>query len=272
MRGLGVTFSWNRRETYDISVTQNTLVSITDDWTPIDIFNPLDGSTFTIYNLAPAKFGLVDNVDRPATNRDLRSRNFTAYEFGFNARLGNASGFGAYTLDKPISISCDGTGSNPNTLRFCDGRLNPIKWRHEIKFAGSYTLPYDMQVNAAFQSYTGNLSGINWTLTRAVRYPAACPAPCPAGALVVPNLTVASLSVPLIAPGELYLPRHNQLDLGFRKLFRTRNVQWSGQVDIFNLNNSSRINNWTTAFGPSLFRPSAILQPRTLRLAAQLRF
>ena len=277
IRGLGVSLNWYRRDTYDLRVTQNTLASL-GDYSPIDIFNPLDGSTFTIYNLDPSKFGLVDRVDRTSTDRDLRQRNFTAYEMGFNARFGRASGFGAYTLDKPITVYCDGSNAtgarftDPNTLRFCDDRQNPIPWRHEVKFAGSYTLPYDMQVNAAFQSYTGNQSEVNWTLSRTVRYPASCPAPCPAGALVVPNLTVASLVTPLIAPGERLLPRHNQLDLGFRKLFRVRKAQFSGQLDIFNANNSGRINSETTAFGPSLGRPLTILQPRTLRLAMQMRF
>jgi hypothetical protein len=78
--------------------------------------------------------------------------------------------------------------------------------------------------------------------------------------------------VPLIAPGERLYPRHNQLDLGVRKLFRIRNMQWSGQVDIFNLNNSSRVVSETQAFGPSLGRPLAILQPRLMRLALQMRF
>jgi hypothetical protein len=83
---------------------------------------------------------------------------------------------------------------------------------------------------------------------------------------------VPSLTVPLIAPGSKLYPRHNQLDFGVRKLFRIKNMQWSGQVDIFNLNNSSRVSGETQAFGPSLGRPTAILQPRLLRLAAQLRF
>jgi hypothetical protein len=60
--------------------------------------------------------------------------------------------------------------------------------------------------------------------------------------------------------------------MSFRKLFRVRNVQWSAQADIFNLNNSSRVSAETQTYGPSLGRPTAILQPRLLRLAAQMRF
>lgn len=62
------------------------------------------------------------------------------------------------------------------------------------------------------------------------------------------------------------------MDLGVRKLFRVGRYQWSGQADVFNATNSSRINAETMTLGPNFERPTAILQPRTLRLAAQLRF
>jgi hypothetical protein len=289
-RGLGVSANWYRRSSHDMRVTENIALSL-NDYTPINIFNPLDGSTFTIYNLNASKFGQVDRIDRTSTDSDLRQRVFNAVELGFNARFGRLSGFGAYTMDRSLSVYCDGSNigstlgttiaTDPNTLRFCDERELDIPFRHEIKFAGSYTLPYDVQVNAAFQTYTNvsnaaaNPTGARraqWNLTRTTRYPADCPAPCPAGALVAPNLTLANLEVPLIAPGTQFLPRHNQLDLGIRKLFRVRNIQVSGQFDIFNATNSNLIKTELQTFGPSLFRPSSILQPRTLRLAAQMRF
>jgi hypothetical protein len=276
--GFGVSTNWFRRGAYNLRRTDNDLVSL-DDYTPIDIYNPLDGSTFTIYNLAPAKFGLVDRVDRSATDSSLRRRNYDGVEFSFNARIKGLSGFGAYTFDRDTNTNCDGSSAtgavatDPNTFRFCDESKLDIPLRHEFKLAGSYQLPWwGMQVSTAFQSYTGAQTRVDWVLSRTTRYPADCPSPCPANQLVVPTLTPASLTVPLIAPGERLYPRHNQLDMSFRKLFRVRNVQWSAQADIFNLNNSSRVSAETQTYGPSLGRPTAILQPRLLRLAAQMRF
>jgi hypothetical protein len=278
-RGFAVTANWFRRGTYDQRRTDNTLISLSD-YTPIEIFNPMNPSErFDIYSISQAKFGLVDRVDRNATDSDLRRRTYNGAEFGFNTRMGRGSAFGAYSFDRIISVACEGSNAagtvvtDPNTLRFCDDSVLDIPFRHEVKFAGSYILPwYDIQVNAGFQSYTGAESTVTWTISRTTRYPADCAAPCPAGALVAPTLVQASVAPALVAPGTRFLPRHNQLDLGFRKLFRTGKYQWSAQADIFNMNNSSRINSETTAFGPSLGRPSAILQPRTLRLAAQMRF
>jgi hypothetical protein len=276
--GLGVTANWSRRGAYHLRRTDNTLVSLSD-YSPLDIINPLDGSPITVYNLNPAKLGLVDRIDRTATDSDLRRRKYNGVELGFNARIKNASAFGAYTFDRDSSVNCDGSNASgsiatdPNTLRFCDESKLDIPLRHEFKAAGSYLLPWwGIQVNTALQSYTGNQTRVDWTLSRSARYPAGCPAPCQPNALVVPTLTVPSLVVALIEPGSKLYPRHNQWDLGIRKLFKVRNMQWSGQVDIFNLNNSSRVNGETQAFGPSLGRPTAILQPRLVRLAAQLRF
>lgn len=286
--GLAVTANWYRRSVHDLRQSQNIAISL-NDYTPVSIFNPLNGETLTVYNLNAAQRGLVDRVDRTSTDSDLRSRVFNAAELGFNARFGKGSAFGGYTIHRLIEVECDGTNelitvgattdargpgyvTDPNTFRFCDDRALDIPFRHELKFAGSYTVWGGVQVNAAFQSYTGATTGVNWTITPALNYPANCAAPCPVGQRVIPNMTLPTLVVQLVAPGTTFLPRHNQLDFGVRKLFRLRGMQVSGQADVFNINNSSRINAETQAFGPSLGRPSAILQPRTLRLAAQMRF
>jgi len=253
------------------------------DYAPIDIFNPLDGSKFTVYNLAPAKLGLVDRVDVTATDSDLRRRSISGLEFGFNARIKNATAFGAYSVGRELNTYCDGSNagdtlattvaSDPNSLRFCDDRQNPIPYNQEVKIAGSYLLPwFGIQLNTGVQSFTGARTRVEWTLSRTTLYPENCAAPCPANTPVVPTLTVPSLVVALTAPGERLYPRHNQLDFGVRKIFHVRKVQYSAQADIFNLNNSSRVSAETQALGPSLGRPTAILQPRLLRLAVQMRF
>jgi hypothetical protein len=82
--------------------------------------------------------------------------------------------------------------------------------------------------------------------------------------------------VDLVAPGQQFYPRQNQLDLGVRKLFRFGRYQLSGQFDLFNIANSAFIKNqiitYNTANNSAFGTPLDILNPRTLRLAAQLRF
>jgi hypothetical protein len=89
---------------------------------------------------------------------------------------------------------------------------------------------------------------------------------------VIPNLTLASYVVDLTPPGTDYYGRQNQVDFGLRKLFRVKQYQFSGQVDLFNLMNSGYVQAQNVNFGAALGTPTKILQPRVLRLAMQMRF
>ena len=76
----------------------------------------------------------------------------------------------------------------------------------------------------------------------------------------------------LVEPGKEYYQRQNQFDLGFRRLFRIGKYQVSAQADIFNVVNSSYVKNQNITWGSSLGQPLDIIQPRTMRLAAQVKF
>jgi hypothetical protein len=78
--------------------------------------------------------------------------------------------------------------------------------------------------------------------------------------------------VALQAPGTDYYGRQNQLDLGLRKLFRVGRYTYSGQMDLFNFLNNGYVKTETRTWGTSLGVPTSNLQPRTLRLAVQMRF
>ena len=53
--------------------------------------------------------------------------------------------------------------------------------------------------------------------------------------------TAGTLTLALQAPGTDYYGRQNQLDLGFRKLFRFGRYQYSAQADIFNFTNNGYV-------------------------------
>jgi hypothetical protein len=158
-------------------------------------------------------------------------------------------------------------------FQWCDQSELGMPWLHEIKVAGSYMIPkVGVQANLAYQSYNGQPLFTRWNLSPTTRYAANCQAPCRPGELVVPNMTLANYVLDLVAPGQQYYQRQNQFDIGFRKLLRFGRYQVSAQGDIFNIVNSSYVKNQNVTFGTSLGQPLDILQPRTLRLAAQLRF
>jgi hypothetical protein len=261
------------------------------DYAVVNVVSPLDGSIIPAYNLNAAKRGLIDRIDVNSTDRDQRSFTYDGIELGAAARIGDATLFGGWTIDKTVLNHCDelenwgnlsaviydpGTATNASQPKsdyhFCNQSALGLPFQHEVKLSGSYRLPWDVQVNLAYQSYPGPMKATRWSIGRTTRYAANCAAPCTPNALVIPNMTATTYVLDLVAPGSEYYDRMNQFDLGFRKIFRLRQYQFSGQFDMFNFTNSSYVKSETRTLGASLGRPLATLQPRTIRLAVQMRF
>ncbi len=213
-----------------------------------------------------------------------------------NARLPNGGTvFGGFVTERNLRAICD-EPDDPNMLLYCDDWQNDIPYRPTLKLAGSYPVGWGITVSASLQSLagrplglttttgnkisgpgygdTGSPVGTNFLITRATRYPTNCPAPCPAGALVAPTLTSASVTVPLVAPGTEFLPRLNQLDLSFSKSFTVGGFRLQGQMDLFNTLNANYEQSYrSTQFGTtSYLQPSSVLQGRMIRLGMQLRW
>ena len=182
-RGLSVSGSWFRRSTNNQRRTDNLLVSQAD-YFPVNIINPLDGTPLTVYNMNPNKRGQLDQIDGNSTDGDTRSRVYNGFELGMSGRLRGASFFGGWTFDRLVSAQCDAI-DNPNFYQgyaattnvampgtWCDERTLDMPLRHEFKLSGSYTFPYDIQVNAAIQSYAGPARGTYWRSARPRVYPA----------------------------------------------------------------------------------------------------
>jgi hypothetical protein len=288
-RGVSVTAAWYHRDTYNMTKSVNGPFTPAD-YSIIDVVSPLDGRVIPAYNLNPAKRGLIDRTDVNSTDGDLRSFSYTGFEFGAAARIQKITLFGGWTVDRTTLNHCDelenwgnlsaviydASGQNSQAAKsdyhFCNQSGLGLPFLHEFKLSGSYQLPWDMQVNAAFQSYSGPVLPTRWSIGRTTRYDANCIGPCTPGALVIPNMTATTYVLDLTPPGSNYYPRLNQLDLGVRRIFRIGRYQFSGQMDLFNATNSSYVKTQTTTWGPSLGQVTSTLQPITMRLALQMRF
>jgi hypothetical protein len=289
IRGVSVTAAWYHRDSYNMTK------SVNGPFTPanysiVNVVSPLDGSIIPAYNLDPAKRGLIDRLDLNSTDRDLRSFSYSGFELGAAARIQNATLFGGWTVDRTTLNHCDelenwgnlsaviydastlNSQAAKSDYHFCNQSALGLPLLHEFKLSGSYRLPWQLQVNAAFQSYSGPILPTRWSIGRTTRYAADCVGPCTPGALVIPNMTATTYVLDLTPPGSDYYERLNQLDLGVRKIFRVGKYQFSGQMDLFNVTNSSYVKSQTTTFGPSLGQVLSTLQPITMRLALQMRF
>jgi hypothetical protein len=211
--------------------------------------------------------------------------------------------FGGYGLEHNLRNICD-EPDDPNLLMYCDDGQNDIPYRGSFKLSGTYPLPWGFSVSGTWQDLaggplggttttgnkisgpgygaTGSPVGTNWLLissgNSATRYPANCPAPCPAGQLVFPAgttaLTSAQVIVPLVAPGTEFLPRLRQLDLSLAKSFSLKGTRLQGQVDIFNVFNADTVTAYaSTNYNTSAYvLPSSVTQGRMVRLGAQVRW
>jgi hypothetical protein len=293
---LSVSTNYYRRSFHNLRVTDNLLRTM-NDYQAYNLFHPITGQPFQVWDVKPTAAALVENFD---TNSDGRSHIYHGVDLTLNGRLPRgAMVFGGFVVEKNLRNICD-EPDDPNMLLYCDDANNGIPWRPVFKLSGSVPIAWGVIVSATWQDLagrplglttttgnkisgpgygdTGSPVGTNWQITNTSTYPANCPAPCPAGQLIFPagstRLTSANIQVPLVAPGTEFLPRVRQLDLSIAKSFQVGRTRMQGQVDIFNLNNSNAIASVaSTLYGVAAYqRPSSVLQARMIRLGVQLKW
>lgn len=279
LRNVSVTAAVVQNRFHKLPIRDNQLRT-REDYSPITVFNPIDGTPITVYNLSRAKVTAVQELDTTATS--ARKQLFTGYEFTVNSRLpGGATIFGGTSIDRGLTVTCD-EPDNPNLDLFCDQRTTGVPFRAQFKVAGSYPLPwFGVLLGGSFQSYPGAVigtttpaSGSTWLITPTTVYAANCPGACTPGALVMPGLTEASLTVPLRPYGTEFLDRLNQLDLRGSKVFRLGRVRLEGQVELFNvLNSDAALTVRGTNFGTGAYQQAAsAVQGRIVRVGAQMKW
>ncbi len=231
-----------------------------------------------IYNLNPAKRGLVQQVDKNSTEN---MRQYNGVDFGFSARVGGGSVYGGASMGRMLTSSCE--VEDPNSLRFCDHRKLDIPYQTQLKVAGSYPLPLAIQLSGSWQGYPGTPGGT--ARQDGVYDPALNRVPDPSlnvdynvtpAVVRVSNptvtLTQASVTVPLLQPGTKFLDRWNQIDVRLARKFQIGKIRMQGQFDMFNLLNGSNVLTTVETFGATLDRPTSILQGRLLAFGAQVNF
>jgi len=267
-----VSANWVRRAWRRLPWTENLLVSQAD-YAPIPIQNPIDPSeTILVYNLNRAKLGLVNELDR---NSEKNKRWDNGFDFDVRTRVGGGNIYGGMSFDRQIRVQCEvadpnyvsATAGSPALpgLRFCDQSAFGMPYRTMAKVAGTYPLPFGIEVSGSFQNYAGGSQNgddllpwqqVDYNVTRSV----------------LPTLTQSSVTVPLIQPGTKYLPRWNQADLRLGKRFNVGKVRLRGQFDLYNVINSNSILDMGQTYGPALDRVNEILPGRVFAFSTRVDF
>ena len=294
MRGTSVSAEWFHSDFKNL-IARNNVARSASDYTLVNVFSPVDGSVIPYYNVSAAKVAAVQNVD--STDSNLK-RWYNGIELNFNTRLpGGARMFGGSSIERLITNSCSAAANDPNLLLFCDGSQNDIPWLTSFKLAGTYPLPfYGITVSGTLQALAGsplgtaplqygvftagtgfaqpNGIGTSYLVTPTLNYPATCKGGCTVGARVVPNLAVASASIPLVAPGTEFTPRTNQVDFGLSRTFTFGTSRFTPKLDLFNaLNSDDYTSVSSTQFGAATYLvPSVILQGRIIRAGIDVKW
>jgi hypothetical protein len=278
---VSVGFAWYHRSWRDLQVTTHTLISNGDyssftvpmpsfanDATLSGVLDP--NAVLAVYNLDAAKKSVFGSalIDSNSNNQSV----YNGFETSFSARLPRGSTvFGGWTADRNISVFC-AASYDPNGVtttdkylgetvanggRFCDQRQFKMPFKQEFKLAGNLPLLYGFDMGAALQSYSGLARVITWT---------------PAAALFPGGARTNSETIILNAPGSLYYPRYNQLDVNIKKSFRSGSKTFTVQADVFNVLNSNTILTANNAIGSSLGQVNSIQLGRLPRIAFQMKF
>jgi Carboxypeptidase regulatory-like domain len=265
-RGLSGSIAWFRGNFHNLTTTINRSYTHAD-YTPYTFYDPLTGEPIQVYART------LQN--RPTSNLDTfdpeRERIYEAFNFEFNARPGRGiTLFGGLSVERQLDVACTAP-DDPNTLRFCDDRENGVPYRKSFKMSGTVPIIWGINASAVFQSNHGLASSRTMVPTRGTtRYPTNCPAPCPAGEIIMPSTLFGqtTLTVNLVDGDTVYTDRINQLDLRVGKTFEWKRARITPSLEIFNSNNSDAIITYASTnalnAGSSYLRPNSILQPRMI--------
>jgi hypothetical protein len=277
--GIGVNFGYFRTwyGGFLTNVTfDNTLIGPSDFdeycfTAPTDSRLPHSGERLCgLYDLKPAKFGLVDNLVTQQSNFGDHTRVYNGVDATISARFGGGAQIsGGLSVGRTVDDNCVVIDS-PQDARpdFC--RTEPL-WGSgtQLKFLAVYPLPWDMQTSVIYQNFSGVENTPTITLTNAQIAPSLGRNLSQCGTAATCTATV---TVPLEPPGTMYEPRVQQVDVRLSRTFRVQDFRLRGNVDFANLFNASNVLNLQRQFGATYLNALQIMGGRLVKLGLQVDF
>lgn len=273
MPQISIGASYYRRSYFNTEVTDNVLVSPSDFDTycitgPLDARLPGGGGQQIcgLYDIKPAKRGLVDNVRTSASNFGDYVSQWQGFDLTVNARLSSVLLQGGLSSGRTLTDTCDVVGKidNPSPL-YC---RSEGPYLTQVKFIGSYTLTWqEIQISAAFQSIPGPEIAASYTARNAQILPS-----------LGRNLSAGATStvpVNVIEPRTEYGDRANQLDVRFSKSIQVGRNRFTGMVGVYNAGNSNAVvvlNNAYGTTGPNWKNATEILTARLVKFEGRWSF
>jgi hypothetical protein len=245
------TVAYTHREKLGNFGVRNVAVPM-DTYIPLNVVEATSGQPVTVYNQAPALRGRQDLV---WDNYEELDSIFNGTDITLDKRFSNGwmmtggVSFGKNTGD----IYGTSDLNNPN-FTFRDG-ITGNDTPFSFRLSGIYELPYGVQASGTFQHQRGfpELTTVS------------------VGANTV-ALTQGTTSVAIEPRATTRLPNLNQLDMSFRKAFRSGGKVYQPRLDIYNLANSSTIIARSATLGPSYGAVNGIQRGRMIKVGMHVDF
>jgi hypothetical protein len=286
-----------RRAWAHFQVTDNLLVG-PEDFTRFDMVVPTDprlpnGGGYTLsgfYDVVPAKFGQVRNLNALSDDYGSQYENWNGVDVTVNSRLGNGLTLqGGLSTGKSMEDNCEIVARLPEMNNLGANGTLPASWRAaqycrrespfltQFKLYGVYVIPkVEVQISGSFRNTPGQIIvgqtppntdvnagfvatnaylGANSTLGR----------PLSGG---TPNVTLQ-----LVEPQSKFLDQRNELDLRFGKVLRmgSGGMRAIVSLDLYNALNSNATINVNQSFA-SYLAPTEILNPRVAKISVNFDF
>jgi len=282
--GVSVAASWYKGNFHNLTTTINRAWSVAD-YSPYTFYNPITGKPFEVYaRTTAATARATSNLD---TFDSERKDVYESFNFEGKWRIpggGQLSGGVAFERERfknctsPDDPNYMSTTTNVfNGKGLCDEFGLDIPYRPSWKMSGTKGIGYGVNISLAFQNNSSPNSSRVMTVTRgSTRYPANCPAPCPAGEVIMPTATFGqtTLTYNLEPVRATSVERIVQLDFKVSRTFRFGRFQVLPTFEVFNLNNSDAIISYitTNVLSTSYLQPNSIMQGRMYGLGTVVRW
>ena len=289
MPRISIEAGYFRRWLTNFTATDNVLVGPAD-FTPFSITAPTDsrlpnGGGYTVgglYNVIPTKFGITSNNITFAKNLGGWTQVYNGVLFNIAARASKGLTFqGGINTGKTVQDMCGVRSQAPElSVGFFGSVLGPTNpyckvdpgFITKVTGLASYTVPkIDVLLSGTWRSDQGAPLRATWN--------------APSATVINPALgrTVSggapTVAVDLVAPGQVWGDRVNEIDLRLAKVLRFAKTRSTVGLDIYNLINSNAVLVYNTTFNPAVLtgpgswlQPQAVMTPRFFKVSAQIDF
>jgi hypothetical protein len=275
--GLAVNVGYFRTWYGNFTVTDNLAIAPAD-FSPYCITSPshahlpsdVSGKQICgLYDLNPAKFGLVDNLVEQASKYGKYKEHYNGIDASVNLRFGRGGLVQGGMSTGSQSINRCFIVDSPQDMYQCD-IAPPWSGTTQYKFSGIYPIAWNLQLSGTYQDSSPIPTTAGFVATNAQIAPSlgrnlgACGTRVPC---------TATSTVELIPAGTFYREsRIRQLDIRVTRNFRRGGVRLQPQMDLYNLFNSNPVLAMTTRYGAAWENATSVLNPRTVKFGVNLDF